>query len=192
MEKNLIIFRLAHRKWARYFIFILLTVYTSTASYAQGSGSNPTQVMNVAEVIVQWDSITPTVEIRRLTPKLLKTVSIFPNSNVSAFDLDVALAKVLNLPEVQKAKWNLELLSGNDVKLILFVRIAEKLKDGVAKTGIIGTGKRKDFPTIYMDEKSYLKFNLAGNFTPTLITNTWWGNGKPLLSLILMVKFSGS
>jgi hypothetical protein len=29
-----------------------------------------------------------------------------------------------------------------------------------------------------MDEKSYLKFNLAGNMTPTMITNTWWGNGK--------------
>jgi hypothetical protein len=163
--------------------FLLLTVLLVSANsshlYAQGSGLNPTQVMNVSEVVVQWDSIIPTVEVQKtLTPKLLKAVSIFPNSNVSAFDLDVAQAKVLSMPEVQKAKWNVELLSGNDIRLVLFVRIADRIKEGIAKTGIIGTGKRKDFPTIYMDEKSYLKFNLAGNFTPTLITNTWWGNGK--------------
>ena len=164
-------------------IFVLIAgIFLAHGSFAQsagGSGSNPVQIMNVTEVIVQWDSIIPTTEVQKiLTPKLLKTVSIYPNSNVSAFDLDVALAKVQNLPEVQKAKWNIEMLSGSDIRLILLVRLAERMKEGVAKTGIISTGKRKDFPTIYMDEKSYLKFNLAGNVTPTLITNTWWGNGK--------------
>ncbi|MHC1775595.1 MAG: hypothetical protein AB9834_09300 [Lentimicrobium sp.] len=172
-------FTLTSQKYSFYLFLIFAASFIANDSFAQGSGLNPTQVMNVSEVVVQWDSIIPTVEVQKtLTPKLLKTVSIFPNSNVSAFDLDVAQARVLSLPDVQKAKWNVELLSGNDVKLILFVRIAEKLKDGVTKTGIIGTGKRKDFPILYMDEKSFLKFNLAGNFTPTLIKNTWWGNGK--------------
>jgi hypothetical protein len=172
-------FTLTSLKYICYLFLIFAGIFVANDSFAQGSGLNPTQVMNVSEVVVQWDSIIPTVEVQKtLTPKLLKAVSIFPNSNVSAFDLDVAQARVLSMPEVQKAKWNVELLSGNDVKLILFVRIAEKLKDGVVKTGIIGTGKRKDFPILYMDERSFLKFNLAGNFTPTLMTNTWWGNGK--------------
>lgn len=179
MEKNIPFSRLASQKWYSYFILIPLSVLTSTSSYAQGSGIDPTQAMHVTEVIVQWDSIIPSIDVQKtVTPKLLKAVSIFPNSNVSSFDLDVAQARVLNLPEVQKVKWNVELLSGSDVKLILLVRLAEKMKEGFVKTGIFGSGKRKDFPILYIDEKSYLKLNLAGNVVPTLITNNWWGNGK--------------
>jgi hypothetical protein len=136
-------------------------------------------MMNVTEVLVRWDSITPPVEIQKtLTPKILKAVNIFPNSNVTSFDLDVAQAKVTALPEISKVNWNVELLSGNDIRLVLVVRLADRLKEGMGKTGIFSSGNRKDFPSLYMDEKSYLKVNLAGNVVPTLMSNTWWGNGK--------------
>jgi hypothetical protein len=146
---------------------------------AGGSGINPTQMMNATEVLIQWDSITPTVEIQKiLTPKILKAVNIFPNSNITSFDLDVAQSKVMAIPEVSKVKWNIELLSGNDIRLVLLVRLADKLKEGISQSGIISSGKRKDFPSLYMDEKSYLKINFGGNFNPTRISNTWFGNGK--------------
>jgi len=159
---------------------VLLVSANSSHLFAQGgSGMNPTQAMNVTEVVVQWDSIIPDLSLQKsVTPKILKAVNIYPNSNVSAFDLDVAQSRVMALPEVQKMKWQIELLSGNNIRLVIMVRLADKLKDITEKRGIIGSGKRNEFPAIYMDEKSYLKFNLSGNFTPTLITNTWWGNGK--------------
>ena len=157
------------------FVFIQHLQAQSGAS----SGASPNQLLNVTEVIVQWDSIIPTVDFQKaLTPKIIKAVNIYPNSNVSSFDLDVAQAKVLALPEVARVKWNIELLTGSDSRLVLVVRIAEKAKEGTQKTGIFASGKRGDFPSLYMDEKSYLKFNLAGNLVPTLIKNTWWGNGK--------------
>lgn len=163
-------------------ITVLLLFCKSAVLFSQsagGGGINPTESMKVNEVIIQWDSIIPAVDIQKvLTPKILKAVNIYPNSNVTTFDLDVAQFKVMAMAEVSKAHWNVELLTGNDIRLVLVVRLYDGLREGISKRGIISSGMRKDFPTLYMDEKSYLKINLAGSMVPTLMKNTWWGNGK--------------
>ena len=97
---------------------------------------------------------------------------------MTTFDLDVAQSQSNGNGRSIKGSWNVELLTGNDIRLVLVVRLDDGLKEGISKRGIISSGMRKDFPTLYMDEKSYLKINLAGSMVPTLMTNTWWGNGK--------------
>ncbi len=163
-----------------FLLMLFLFVLAGKQLLAQGfGGMNPAQQMKATEVIVKWDSIIPTLDVQKsLTPKILEAARIFPNSTVSEFDLDVAQARVMALPEVDKAKWEIELLTGNHVRLIILVRIALQLKEGEYKTGMLATGRRSDFPALVMTNKSFLKFNLAGSLVPTLITNTWWGNGK--------------
>jgi hypothetical protein len=135
--------------------------------------------MNIGEIIVAWDSIIPAEEVQKtLSPRIIKSAGIFPNSQVSSFDLDFAVSRLAAMPEVASARWSVEFLAGSDFRLIIWVRIADKIKEGFVKSGMAVSKSRSEFPTIFKNERSYLKFNLSGNLTPTLITNTWWGNGK--------------
>jgi len=163
------------------FIIIVLGCipYRMQAQSGSASGFGANQILNVTEVIVEWDSIIPDSDYKKLvTPKIIDAVNIYPNSNVSSFDLDVAQARVVALPEIARVQWKIEMLTSNSIRLIVVVRVTDKTKEGKQNSGIIASGNRKDFPTIFIDEKSYLKFNLAGSMVPTLLKNTWWDNGK--------------
>lgn len=161
-------------------IFIFFSfVHKSFTQPAGPSSLNPDHLMNVSEVVIQWDSIMPPPDVQKsLSPKILKALNIFPNTVVSTFELDLAQSLVEALPDVGKVNWNIEMLSGNDIRLILLIRVSDKIKKGYVKSGLLLTGDTKEFPNLFKNKKSFLKFNLSGNLTPTLITNTWWGNGK--------------
>jgi hypothetical protein len=150
-------------------------------SFSQGTAGSaqPDRNMNVAEVVIVWDSIQPPPEAaEELMLKILRAVNIYPNSNVSTFDIDASSSNAYRLREVGRISWDIEFISGNSVKLILKVRIKDPEQQIVLSKGMLKSGKQSDFPILYQDDKSLIKINLAGNLTPTLITNTWWGNGK--------------
>jgi hypothetical protein len=162
---------------------ILILVFTgmSFSAFSQGTAGSaqPDRNMTIAGVEVVWDSIQPPPEISSaLVPKIIRAVNIYPNNNVSAFDIDVSIQNALRIPEVARISWTAEFFTGNSVKLILQVRYRKEGKVDVLKKGIIASGNKNDFPLLFQDNKSLIKFNLAGNLAPTLITNTWWGNGK--------------
>ena len=161
---------------------IMLLFLSVTTAFSQGggaSGGQPDRMFQVAETKIVWDSIVPDEATRiLLSPKILKAANIYPNSTVSTFDLDVAMSKILAIPDVARVKIDIEMLSGNQVIIILKVKPGKKPEDYTGKTGVFSSGKRKEFPTLYQDDHSYVKFHLAGNITPTLMNNTWWGNGK--------------
>jgi hypothetical protein len=162
---------------------ILILVFTGMrfGAFAQGTAGSaqPDRNMTIAGIEVVWDSLQPPLEISAdLIPKIIRAVNIYPNTNVSAFDIDVSIQNALRIPEVARISWTAEFFTGNSVKLILQVRYRKEGKTDLIKKGIISSGNKNDFPVLYQDLKSLIKFNLAGNLAPTLITNTWWGNGK--------------
>lgn len=160
--------------------FLLLAVHRLVYSQAgSGGATQPDRIMTITEVVVVWDSVRPAEEIGKvLIPKILRAVGVYANTNASAFDLDVSVRNALRLAEVSKISWDIEFLNGNSVKLILRVRVTEETKEEYATKGILKSAKMNDFPLLFQDNKSMFKINLAGNLAPTLITNTWWGNGK--------------
>ncbi len=120
--------------------------------------------MTIAEIVVVWDSIQPSAEVSKtLIPKILRAVSIYPNANVSAFDIDMSIRSAYRLPEVGKISWTVEFFAGNSVKLILKVRISEAGKEEFVTKGMLKTGKTTEFPILYQNDKSMFKINLAGN-----------------------------
>ncbi len=163
-------------------LLIILMLVTTRLVYPQGggaSGGQPDRMFHVAETRIVWDSVIPEESLQQvLSPKIIKAANIFPNSTISTFDLDVAQSKILAIPDVARVKIDIEMLSGNQVNIILKIKTGTKPIDYSGKTGVFVSGKRRDFPTLYQDDHSYVKFHLSGNITPTLMNNTWWGNGK--------------
>lgn len=159
---------------------VFLTGYYNRAiSQGTAGSAQPDRFMNISEVVVVWDSIQPSAEIAEtLIPKIIRAVSIYPNAIVSAFDIDMAINNALRLPEVFRITWKAEYLPGDNIRLVLLVRISEKGQVASISKGMIKSGRVSEFPVLYQNDKGMFKINLAGNLAPTLIRNTWWGNGK--------------
>lgn len=137
------------------------------------------QAMTISEVRVQWDSVQPDKVIETsLTQKIIRAVNIYPNTTISPNELDMAVGNALRIPEVGKISWNADLSTGNTVNLVLHVRLSTKGFEAAQKQGMAVTGLTTDFPLLFQNKNSMIKINLSGAMMPTLITNTWWGNGK--------------
>ena len=168
----------------RILLVLLLLVAAVNAAFPQGGASGAgspgaIQAMTISEVRIVWDSIQPEKGIETsLTQKIIRAVNIYPNTTVSPNELDMAVGNANRIPEVRKINWNADLSTGNAVVLVLYVRLSTKGLEAAHNQGMLVTGKTDDFPLLFQNKNCMVKINLTGAMMPTLITNTWWGNGK--------------
>jgi hypothetical protein len=171
-----------NRRWlaVRLAIFLLGMSAIQVFSQTGSTGAlRPDRSMTISEVRVVWDSTAPSETIAQsLIPKILRAVNIYPNASVSPWEIEMAINHALAIPEVKKISWDIEFRAGSDIVLILHVVAGSETAAGRFRKGMVATGSVKDFPLLIETDKAMVKFNLAGSLMPTLISNTWWGNGK--------------
>lgn len=171
-------------KRIRLTLILFFTMAAVNIAFPQGGAPSagapgPYQAMTIAEVRVRWDSVLPDPAIEAsLIQKIIRAVNVYPNTTVSPNELDMAVGNALRIPEVGKITWNADLSTGSSVILILQVRLSAKGVLAISRQGMAVTGKAEDFPLLFQNKNSMIKINLSGAMMPTLVTNTWWGNGK--------------
>ncbi|MCX6246938.1 MAG: alginate export family protein [Bacteroidetes bacterium] len=165
-------------------LILLLLVVAVSSAFPQGGAPSAgapgaIQAMTISEVRIVWDSVQPDKGIEpSLDQKIIRAVNIYPNTTVSPNELDMAVGNALRIPEVGRITWSADLSTGNAIILVLHVRISTKGFEAALKQGMIVTGKTDDFPLLFQNKNSMVKINLVGAMMPTLINNTWWGNGN--------------
>jgi hypothetical protein len=174
--------RIPGRVWL--ILTLLFLISLGKSAFSQGGAPSagalrPDQSMTISQVRVTWDSLMPDKDIEAsLIQKIIRAVNIYPNSTVSPFEVDMAVRKAMAIPEVGKISWNGDLSASNSVILVLKVRLSVKGTTATTRQGLFISGNTEDFPLLYQDKNNMFKINLGGTLMPTLITNTWWGNGK--------------
>jgi hypothetical protein len=100
-----------------------------------------------------------------LISTILNRLKIFPNEHARRSDIDVAIQRVIAMPEISDVSYDLELSTGISYKLHLRVTT---LKEGLLKESTSGlfTKGGKNFPYLYNSQNFKLKVDFGGTISP--------------------------
>lgn len=154
--------------------FFILTL--NFELFAQGDGTGLNNSLLISEVEVEIDHISETGQKDLLVSTILNRLKIFPNEHARRSDIDIAIQRVIAMPEISIVSYDLELSTGISYKLHLRVNT---LKEGLLKESTSGlfTKGGKNFPYLYNSQAFKLKVDLGGTISPVGGWNTWLNNG---------------
>lgn len=153
--------------------------------FAQESG-NYLEGENIQSVFIEFENpLEDTQQQSSLLAKVNMLFPVYPQSTVRTILLDAYTAKVKQLPEVENAFYEVRPSLTGDITVTLKIKLSDTLKDKPAKSGALIGGK--DFPILYMDNKSLLTSRIAMAEMLYSNNNSWYGrddamlNGNPLV-----------
>ncbi|MCZ8230471.1 hypothetical protein [Flavobacterium sp.] len=156
------------------FLFIGLNV-----TFAQESG-NFLEGENIQSVVIEFKNpLDDDLNQKNLNAKIELLFPVYPQTTVRTILLDAYAAKVKQLPEVADAYYEVRPSLTGDINVTLKVTLSDTLKDKPSKSGVLAGGK--DFPLLYLDNKSLLttKFALAEMLYSN--NNSWYGRDDAML-----------
>lgn len=165
-----------------FFFFILGT----HEILAQESG-NFLEGENIQSVFIEYENpLEEAQNQKNLEVKIDLLFPVFPQTRVRTILLDAYTAKVKQLPEVENAFYEVRPSLTGDIIVTLKIRLNASLKNKPAKSGLFSGGK--DFPMLYMDNKSLLttRFALAEMLYSN--NNSWYGRDDAMLQGNPLVK----
>lgn len=164
------------------FLFLFLGINTV---FAQESG-NYLEGENIQSVFIEFEHpLEDAQKQSSLLAKINMLFPVYPQTTVRTILLDAYSAKVKQLPEVENAFYELRPSLTGDITVTLKIKLSDTLKDKPAKSGALIGGK--DFPILYMDNKSLLTSRIAMAEMLYSNNNSWYGrddamlNGNPLV-----------
>jgi len=117
--------------------------------------------------------------------KVRKEFKVYPHMTMRILMLDAYLGKVKLLPEVGAASYEIRPAATGGIDLFISVEFSDKPADARSKSGVF-TGEKRDFPQLYLDNKSLLTMRISASEMIYSNHNTWYGrpelmtNGNPL------------
>jgi hypothetical protein len=165
---------------------LFLYLFTGVnVTFAQESG-NYLEGENIQSVFIEFEN--PLEDAQKQSSLLAKVNMLFPvypQNTVRTILLDAYSAKVRQLPEVENAFYEVRPSLTGDITVTLKIKLSDTLKDKPAKSGAFIDGK--NFPILYMDNKSLLTSRIAMAEMLYSNNNSWYGrddamlNGNPLV-----------
>lgn len=160
-------------------LLLLLVLFGANMAFAQESG-NFLEGENIQSVFIEFENPLEDAQSQKnLKAKIDMLFPVYPQSTVRTILLDAYAAKVRQLPEVENAFYEVRPSLTGDIIVTLKVKLSSALKDKPAKSGVLVGGK--DFPMLYMDNKSLLttRFALAEMLYSN--NNSWYGRDDAML-----------
>lgn len=160
-------------------LLFLLLFLGANVSLAQESG-NFLEGENIQAVYFEFENPSEDQLVQKnIKVKIVRLFPVYPQSTVRTILLDAYTAKVRQLPEVESAFYEVRPSLSGDINVTLKIKLSAALKDKPTKSGVLAGGK--DFPILYMDNKSLLtgRFALAEMLYSN--NNAWYGKEDAML-----------
>jgi hypothetical protein len=165
-------------------IILILILIAWERTFAQGSGSfyEGERISAVNYVFV--NQLADSLSEKNLEQTIKRAFPVFPQSTVRILLLDSYTGKVRKLEQVNDAQYEVYPSQIGGIEITLRVVISDKAKEKKEKSGLLAGDK--DFPMLYLDNKSMLtaKFSMAEMIYTN--NNAWYArddemlNGNPL------------
>jgi hypothetical protein len=152
--------------------------------YAQVSGTFYEGELITSVNYVFENQLTDSLAGRNLEQTVKRAFPVFPQTTVRILLLDAYTNKVRKLTQVADAQYEVRPSQLGGIEITLTVVITDEGKEQKDKTGLLAGGK--DFPMLYLDNKSLLTVKFAMAEMLYSNNNAWYGredemlNGNPL------------
>ena len=174
------------RPWLGPALAVVILAAGNTALMAQGEASQAlaNRRLIIAEVVVRLQGAPADQPARtRLESQIRRALGTYPGARVTEFGLQFGLQRVRRVPGVSSVDYDLQMLpsaseTGDTMRLIVKANVAGPATPEAG--GMIVAKKAGDFPTIYRDSKTLVKFDLTLGLQSTASGNNWFGNGRVL------------
>ena len=118
-------------------------------------------------------------EQRNIQVKVERKFPVYPGTDLRTILLDAYTSRLKQIPEVETASYEIRPSRTGDVDLILYVTLTDKAKQSYDKSGAF-TGK-KDFPLLYLDEKSLVTTKFTVSEMLYSNANCWYGRDDKMV-----------
>ncbi|WP_281298681.1 hypothetical protein [Flavobacterium limnophilum] len=165
-------------------IIFLLCLIASKSAIAQGSGTFYEGERITAVNYIFENQLTDSLAEKNLELTVKRAFPVFPQSTIQILLLDAYTSKVKRLTQIADAQYEVRPSQLGGINITLTVVISDKAKEQKDRSGVLAG--EKDFPILYLDNKSLLTTKFALSQMIYTNNNAWYAredamlNGNPL------------
>lgn len=168
-----------------FFVFLLL-FFSSQLLKAQ-EGGNYFEGKNIEAVYIEYrNTLKDSLNQKNLEAKIAFIFQVYPQTSMRTILIDAYIAKINQLPEVEDAFYDIRPSQTGDLIITLSIKLSIKAEEKSSKSGLLVDGK--EFPTLYLDNKSLLTTKFALSEMLYSNNNAWYSRddimlqGNPLVN----------
>lgn len=120
------------------------------------------------------------IQDKGLREEILRAFGVRAGTRFKIEAADLGVKEVQRLPKISAARWAIyDSSSAGELALVLFVVIGERAP--APRKGWIATGRARDFPTLFENDRSLLRMQLNGGLGAFADNNPWWGDSQAFI-----------